>query len=114
MAKFQRTGTAGAAAGAMAGSLAGGAASGPGSWDQAIGTGTGVLVGQAPVSKGLPMHMAVAVSPREVYVLSVHAFGTGGLLPLAKIDRDKLGVEVHLRASVRTVILEDTETGQQL
>jgi hypothetical protein len=31
--------------------------------------------------------------------------------PFAKIQRDKLGVEVHARLSVRTVILEDHEAG---
>jgi hypothetical protein len=30
---------------------------------------------------------------------------------MAKIDRDRLGVEVHQRVSVRTVVLEDLETG---
>jgi hypothetical protein len=33
--------------------------------------------------------------------------------PLAKIDRDKLGVEIHQRISVRTVVLEDLETGHK-
>jgi hypothetical protein len=33
--------------------------------------------------------------------------------PLAKIDRDQLGVEIHQRVSVRTVVLEDLETGHK-
>jgi hypothetical protein len=33
--------------------------------------------------------------------------------PLAKIHRDKLGVEVHQRLSVRTVVLEDLDTGHR-
>lgn len=38
-------------------------------------------------------------------------FGFKHLDPIAKIDRDKLGVEVHQRVSVRTLVLEDLETG---
>ena len=37
--------------------------------------------------------------------------GVAHLDPLAKIDRDKLGIEVHQRLSVRTVVLEDLATG---
>lgn len=58
--------------------------------------------------------MAVAISPDEVYVLGMPAFGVKHLHPLAKIDRDKLGVEVHQRASVRTVVLEDIDSGHKI
>ena len=33
--------------------------------------------------------------------------------PMAKIDRDSLGVEVHQRGTVRTVVLEDIESGNR-
>ena len=38
-------------------------------------------------------------------------FGFKHLDPIAKIDRDNLGVEMHQRLSVRTLILEDLDTG---
>lgn len=66
------------------------------------------------LSEGLPQHMAVAVSPDEVYVLGMRSFGVKHLRPLAKIDRDKLGIEVHQRASVRTVVLEDLDSGHKI
>jgi len=40
------------------------------------------------------------------------AFGCD-LDPVAKIHRDELGVEVHQRVTVRTVVLEDLETGNK-
>lgn len=52
----------------------------------------------------------MAISPDEVYLLGMRAMGHH-VDPLAKIHRDKLGVEIHQRVSVRTVVLEDLETG---
>jgi hypothetical protein len=54
----------------------------------------------------------VAVSPTEVYLLGMKAYGYH-VDPIAKIDREQLGVEVHQRMSVRTVVLEDLETNHK-
>jgi hypothetical protein len=64
------------------------------------------------IGKGLPPRICVAISPSEVYLFGMETHGTS-LDPLAKIDRDKLGVEVHQRMTVRTIVLEDLETGHQ-
>ena len=115
VAEFNPKGSAGAsAAGAAAGSLAGGAATGGDSWGRAAGTAGGLAAGRAMMgmSKDLPPRICVAVSPKEVYLLGMKAYGYH-VDPIAKIDRDKLGVEVHQRVSVRTVVLEDLETGHK-
>lgn len=115
VAEFNPKGAAGAsAAGAAAGSLAGGAATGGDSWGKAIGTAGGMAAGRAAVglSTDLPPRVCVAVSPSEVYLLAMGAYGYH-VDPIAKIDRDKLGVEVHQRVSVRTVVLEDLESGHR-
>ncbi len=112
VAEFHPKGTAGtAAAGAAAGSLAGGAVSGGNSWGSSFGAAGGAAAGKALVglSKDLPPRICVAVSPTEVYLLGMRAYGYH-VDPIAKIDRDKLGVEIHQRVSVRTVVLEDLET----
>lgn len=111
VAEFHPKGTAGAsAAGAAAGSLAGGAATGS-DWGSAFGATGGATAGKVlmGIGKDLPPRIAVAISPDEVYLLGMKAFGYH-VDPIAKIDRDKLGVEVHQRMSVRTVVLEDLET----
>lgn len=118
VADFQPKGTAGAAAaGAAAGAVLGGAAvDGDGLGDslaQSAGAAGGALAGRAVVHHGrkLPLHLAVAVSPTEVFVFGMKGSGWSPHLELlGKIDRDKLGVEVHQRISVRTVVLEDLET----
>jgi len=115
VAEFNPKGSAGAsAAGAAVGSLAGGAATGGDSWGRAAGTAGGVAAGRAMMglSKDLPPRVCVAVSPDEVYLLGMKAYGYH-VDPIAKIDRDKLGVEVHQRVSVRTIVLEDLETGHR-
>jgi len=112
VAEFNPKGSAGAtAAGAAAGSLAGGAATGGDSWGRAAGTAGGMAAGRAMMglSKDLPPRVCVAVSPDEVYLLGMKAY----VDPIAKIHRDKLGVEVHQRVSVRTIVLEDLETGHR-
>ena len=111
VAEFHPKGTAAATgAGAAAGSLAGGAAT-DSNWGTAIGTGGGAAAGRAMlgIGKDLPPRICVAVSPTEVYLLGMKAYGYH-VEPLAKIHRDKLGVEVHQRMTVRTVVLEDLET----
>ena len=117
VAEFQPKGTAGAmAAAGFAGSAAGGAAGGDG-WGEAIGraVGTGAALAAADYGvakmRDLPPQVAVAISPTEVYLLGMPKIGVAHLEPVAKIHRDKLGVEVHQRMSVRTVVLEDLETG---
>lgn len=114
VAEFEPKGSMGASmAGAAAGSLAGSAATGQNSWGQAIGTAGGLAAGRAAVgiSKNLPPFIAVAVSPTTVYLLGMRAaYATKHLDPIAEIDRAALGVEVHQRATVRTVVLEDLET----
>ena len=112
VAEFNPKGSAGAsAAGAAVGSLAGGAATGGDSWGRAVGTAGGLAAGRAAMglSQDLPPRVCVAVSPDEVYLLRMRPVGYH-VDPLAKIDRDKLSVEVRARLSVRTVILEDHET----
>ena len=64
------------------------------------------------IGKDLPPRICVAVSPNEVYLLGMKAMGYH-VEPIAKIHRDNLGVEVHQRVSVRTVVLEDLETGHK-
>jgi hypothetical protein len=115
VAEFNPKGSAGAsAAGAAVGSLAGGAATGGDSWGKAVGSAGGLAAGRAVMglSKDLPPRICVAVSPDEVYLLGMKAYGYH-VDPIAKIDRQKLGVEVHQRVSVRTVVLEDLETGNR-
>jgi len=115
VAEFNPKGSAGAsAAGAAVGSLAGGAATGGDSWGQAVGSAGGLAAGRAAMglSKDLPPRICVAVSPDEVYLLGMKAYGYH-VDPIAKIDRHQLGVEVHQRMSVRTVVLEDLESGNQ-
>jgi hypothetical protein len=112
--EFQPKGTAGAT---MAGAAAGSMLGGDSDFGSAIGTGLGAVGGGAlrALSSGLPRTMCVAVSPTEVYLLGVPIGMVSGnyeeMYPIAKIDRDKLGVEVHQRMSVRVVILEDLEQG---
>jgi hypothetical protein len=114
VAEFMPKGSAAATgAGAAAGSLAGGGATGSG-WGSAIGTAGGAAAGKAMlgIGKDLPPRICVAVSPTDVYLLGMKAHGYY-VEPLAKIDRARLGVEVHQRVTVRTVVLEDIETGHR-
>jgi hypothetical protein len=60
----------------------------------------------------LPPRICVAISPNELYLFGMKAHADS-LDPIAKIDRDKLGVEVQQRMTVRTIVLEDLETGHQ-
>ena len=113
VAVLQPKGTAAATgAGAAAGSLAGGGAAG--NWGSAFGAAGGAAAGKAllGVGKDLPPRICVAISPDEVYLFGMKTHGTS-LDPIAKIDRDKLGVEIHQRMTVRTIVLEDIETGHQ-
>ena len=115
VAEFNPKGSAGAtAAGAAAGSLAGGAATGGNTWGQTFGAAGGAAAGRAMMglSEDLPPRICVAITPDEVYLLGMRAMGYH-VDPLAKINRDKLGVEVHQRVSVRTVVLEDLDTGNR-
>ena len=114
VAEFMPKGTAAATgAGAAVGSIAGGGATGS-NWGSAIGTAGGAAAGKAMLGLGkdLPPRICVAISPSEVYLLGMKTHGYY-VEPLAKIDRDKLGVEVHQRVTVRTVVLEDIETGHK-
>ena len=114
VAEFQPKGTAAATgAGAAAGSLAGGAVT-DSNWGTAIGTTGGAAAGKAllGIGKDLPPRVCVAISPDEVYLLGMKAYGYH-VEPIAKIHRDKLGVEVHQRMTVRTVVLEDLDTGHK-
>ena len=115
VAEFNPKGTVGAtAAGGAVGSVAGGAATGGDSWGRAVGTMGGVAAGGAAMglSRDLPPRICVAVSPDEVYLLGMKTIGYH-VEPIAKIHRAKLGVEVHQRVSVRTIVLEDLETGHR-
>ncbi len=113
VAEFNPKGSAGAtAAGAAVGSLVGGAATGDSVWGKSLGAGGGAAAGRAMMGLGkdLPPRICVAISPDEVYLLGMKAYGFE-VEPIAKIHRDQLGVEVHQRLSVRTVVLEDLESG---
>jgi hypothetical protein len=115
VAEFNPKGSAGAsAAGAAAGSLAGGATTSGSGWGKSLGAAGGMAAGRALMGIGedLPPRVCVAVSPDEVYLLGMNAMGYH-VDPLAKIDRSQLGVEIHQRVSVRTVVLEDLETGHK-
>lgn len=112
VAEFHPKGTAAATgAGAALGSLAGGSTGSD--WGQAIGSTVGAAGGAAAraLASDLPAQVCIAVSPTEVYVLGMPTVGVAHLEPIAKIHRDQLGVEIHQRISVRTVVLEDLETG---
>jgi hypothetical protein len=114
VAVLQPKGTAAATgAGAAAGSLVGGGATGS-NWGSAFGATGGAAAGKALLGMGkdLPPRICVAISPNEEYLFGMKAHGDS-LDPIAKIDRDKLGVEVHRRMTVRTIVLEDLETGHQ-
>lgn len=113
VAVLQPKGTAAATgAGAAAGSLVGGGTAGD--WGSAFGAAGGAAAGKTLLGMGkdFPPRICVAISPSEVYLFGMKTHGTS-LDPLAKIDRDKLGVEVHQRMTVRTIVLEDLETGHQ-
>lgn len=119
VAEFAPKGSAAArGAGAAVGSIAGSEIGGDG-WGEAIGSalGTvgGAVAGDAAVSAGrhLPARICVAATPTDIYLLAMPKVGVAELDPFAKLSRDKLGVEVHQRATVRTVVLEDLETGAQ-
>jgi hypothetical protein len=115
VAEFNPKGSAGAtAAGSVAGSIAGGAATGGDSWGRSFGAAGGAAAGRAMMglSEDLPPRVCVAVSPDEVYLFGMRAMGYR-VDPLAKIHRNRLGVEIHQRVSVRTVVLEDLETGHK-
>ena len=81
---------------------------------EATGDAGGMAAGRAMmgIGKDLPPRICVAVSPDEVYLLGMKAYGYH-VDPIAKIHREKLGVEIHQRVSVRTVVLEDLETGHK-
>lgn len=114
VAEFHPKGTAAATgAGAALGSLAGGQTGSD--WGQAIGSTIGAVGGAAAraATSGMPAQVCVAVSPEEVYVLGMPTVGIKNLDPIAKIHRSSLGVEVHQRLTVRTVVLEDLETGHR-
>lgn len=103
--------------GAAAGSLVGDAVGGDDGWGDALASSLGALGGAlagdaaTSVSRKLPARICVAASPTDVYLLAMPKVGLGRLEPLVRLSRDRLGVEVHQRTSVRTVVLEDMETG---
>lgn len=80
---------------------------------QPKGTMGAATAGRAAVglARDIPPSIAVAVSPSTVYLLGMRSVLSVKHLDLiVQIDREKLGVEVHQRASVRTVVLEDLDT----
>lgn len=105
-------------AASAAGSAVGGAVGGDG-WGEAIGKGLGAGAGMLAAEKGtaamrdLPEQVAVAITPTKVYLLAMPKIGVAHVEPFAQIDRDQLGVEVHQRMSVRTIVLEDLKTQQK-
>ena len=100
------------AAGLVAGAAVGGAVTGGDSGGSSAGAVGGWAATRAAMglTGDLPSRICVAVSPDEVYLLRMRPVGYH-VEPFARIVRDNLGVEVHTRLSVRTVILEDHETG---
>jgi hypothetical protein len=114
VAVMQPKGTSGATwAGAFAGAAAGGAATDGNSWGSSMGAAGGVAAGRLAVGLGkkLPPNITVAVTADKVYLLGMKSlYAHKNLTPMAQIDRSKLGVEVHQRGMVRTVVLEDLDT----
>lgn len=120
VAEFRPRGSAAAAfGGAAAGGLVGGAVEREGSWGSSVGGGIGYAAGREAQARAsdMPKYVGVAVSESEVYLLEI-PYGFWSKKPeearaFAKIDRDKLGVEVHQRVNVRVVVLEDLDTGHK-
>jgi len=114
VAEFEPKGSAAArGVGAAAGTLAGGGATDGNSWGKALGAGAGAIAGEAVVGAhhNLPPKIAIGVSPEEVYLLGMTVGLHMKVDPIAKIHRSDLGVEVHQRLTVRTIVLEDMATG---
>ena len=103
----------GAAAARGTGAAAGSVAGGDNTWGSAVGAGAGAAGAQAlaAAASELPLNTCVAITPSMVYLLGLPMGGEP--YAIAQIDRDKLGVEVHQRLTVRVVILEDSESGHQ-
>ena len=109
---FPKGAAEGSAAGLVAGAVIGGAVTGGDSGGSSAGAVGGWAATRAAMglTGDLPSRICVAVSPDEVYLLRMRPVGYH-VEPFAEIQRDMLGVEVRARLSVRTVILEDHETG---
>jgi hypothetical protein len=117
VAEFEPKGSAGAmVAGAVAGGFIGSGATGGNEFGRAIGTAGGLAAARAAtgLSRDLPPYMCVAITPTTVYVLGMKSVLSKKMDAIAQIPRDELGVEVHQRTSVRTVVLEDLSTGAKL
>ena len=105
------------AAGAAAGSVAGDAVGG--STAQAVGAGLGAAAGRYAGSSGeLPPFVVLAASPTKLYVLtSNNAKGillAKHLVPLDSFDRAHLSVEMHQKVTVRTAVIKDEASGQEI
>jgi hypothetical protein len=102
------------AAGAAAGAAAGGAVDA-----QGLGAATGALAGRYAGSSGeLPPFVVLAASPTRLYVLtSNNAKGlilAKHLVPLDAFDRENLTVEMHQKMTVRTAVITDQASGQEI
>lgn len=101
--------------GAAAGSLLGGGATDGSSFGTAFGATAGMIGASAAVGMGrdLPPEICIAMSPTDLYLFGMKTKMSSDLTPIATLHRDKLGVEVHNKLSVRTIVLQDLESGAE-
>jgi hypothetical protein len=99
--------------GAAVGSLAGGGVTDGSSFGTAFGATAGMIGASAAVgaNRHLPPEICVAMSPTDLYLFGMKTKLSADLTPIAKLNRDNLGVEVHNKMAVRTIVLEDLESG---
>lgn len=103
----------------MAAGAAAGAAAGSTVDAEGLGAATGALAGRYAGSSGqLPPFVVLAASPTTLYVLtSNNAKGiilAKHLVPLDAFDREHLSVEMHQKATVRTAVITDEASGQEI
>jgi hypothetical protein len=101
--------------GAFAGSVLGDAVGGD--VGQIVGTSAGVMAGTAAGAQHGQINFVLAVSPTKVHVLrpdAMLAITRERLALVHTFDRAHLEVTVKGRVTVRTLILTDTETGDEI
>ena len=106
------------AAAAGAGSLAGSELSGGNSVASGAGAASGYMLGEYLATSGnVPPVVILAASPEKLYVLtSTNAKGIVLMKELTLLDtlnRDKLSIETKQKVNVRTVVINDEETGHE-
>jgi hypothetical protein len=114
VAVMEPKGSAGAAVtGAAIGGVVGSGATDFSGWGSSLGMAGCVIAGRAAMgmSEHLPPYICVAVTPDNVHLPGMTTnFSHKHMTLLGQIARDTLGVEVHQRGTVRTVVLEDLDS----